>query len=133
MARHDAAVVSRSISRPRPGSHRLRKSSSLEGEVVHGQPGSRGDRFQATLRELDHHVDLQDLPLVMKGQGLEVGVGKAPPFLLQPDGHGWPEYRQPLVELDDLQLVQPQQRAVQQLGGVPDFALDHPGRIPSHG
>ena len=69
-------------------------------------------------------LDLQDLPLLMKGERLEVGLGEdAPVSLLHADGHGRTEHRQSLVEADDLLLVQPQQDAVRQLGGVPDLAL----------
>ena len=79
----------------------------LEGKVVHRQPGRLGDGLQPALRELHHHVDLQDLSLVVKRQGLEVGVGEAPPVSLQTDPHGRAEHRQTFVEPDNVEFMQP--------------------------
>ena len=66
--------------------------------------------------ELHHHVDLQHLTFVVEPEWFEVGVGEAASLLLlrEADGHGRTEYRQTLVEADDLLLVQPQEGAVQQ-------------------
>ena len=96
----------------------------FEGEVFQRHPGRLGDGRQAALGELHHYVDLQDLSSVVERQGLEVGIDEAPPVLSQADGHGRAEDRQALVEADDIELVQPQQGAVQQSGGVSDPALD---------
>ena len=77
----------------------------LQAEVVNSQMQSVGHVVAAPLREFRHHVNLPHLPLVMEIERCKVGVGKAAPRLLQPDGHGRTEYRQALVKADDLLLV----------------------------
>ena len=97
-----------------------------ECEVVHRQTQRLAHGREAALGELHHDVDLQHLSLVVKRQGLEFRPGEPTPVPpLQPDLHRRAEHRQPLVEADDLQLVEPEQGPVQQFGRVPHRALEH--------
>jgi len=61
----------------------------------------------------------------MQRQRFEVRLGEAAPSFswLQADGHGGTEHGQPLVEADDVQLMEPHQRPVQQLPGIPRLAI----------
>ena len=96
----------------------------LQREVVRRQTQCVPHGGEAALGELHHHVNLQNLPLIVEGQGFEVRVGEAAPLpLLQADGHGGAEHGETLVEPDDLLLVQPQKSAVHELVGMPDLAL----------
>ena len=92
-------------------------------EIIHRKAQRVRHGVEAPLCELRHHVDLQHLVFVMELERREVGVDEAAPILAQVDGHGGPEHRQPLVEADDLLLVQPQQGAVQEPLGILDPGL----------
>ena len=95
----------------------------VHAEIVHRQAQRVAHLSEAALGKFRHHMDLQDLPLVVKVEGREVGPGETASFLLpQADRHGRAKDCEAPVESDDLLLVQPQQGAVQQLDRVLDLA-----------
>ena len=124
IARHEAGVVLPADLLVPAGQPAVQERLFLQREVVRRQTQRVSHGGEAALGELHHHVDLQNLPLVVERQGFEVRVGEAAPLpLLQADGHGGAEHGETLVEANDLLLVQPQKRTVYQLVGVPDLAL----------
>ena len=81
------------------------------------------DRLQAAPRVFDHHVDLQDLFLVVLVQRDKVALGIAAALGvgLQADGHRLAKHRQPVLQDDHLLFVQVHQAALD--GGQRVFDL----------
>ena len=80
----------------------------LQAEIVHRQTVRFSRVLQAALRILGHDVNLSHLILVMKFERLEVRGAEVAPLPTQADGHGRAEHRQPLVQTNDLLVVQPE-------------------------
>ena len=98
-----------------------------QAEVVHGQMQGVGRGLETAPGVLHHHMDLRHLPLVVELEGLEVRGGEAAPrcLLFQLDGHRGTEHGETLVQADNFLFVQPEQRAVKELVGLPHPTLQH--------
>ncbi len=70
-------------------------------------------------------MNLRDLFVVVDLQRHEIRLHEGALFLVEQNRHGGPEHREAFVEADDFLLVQPQQRAVEQLGWFLDLCPEH--------